>query len=750
MGFLGLGAPYEWGDSLEDGVLAWVREHGIEQFLAMWNKIKDLESTELKWGDEIEYSILTIDEVNGTVKCKLRGKEILDELNQKEVEYAACCEETERVVCSWVPEYGAWMVEGTPAQPYTGFASALMSVEKNMRKRRARLLSVLKAGEICPTVPCFPLMGVDVFTDPPLPPGGSVGQSLFIPDTMINPHPRFAALTGNIRRRRGKPVDIRMPRFKDTNTPEAKIPVGGPQPKFVDDALNMDEVYMDAMAFGMGCCCLQVTFQAHDIDESRHLYDQLAVLTPMLIALTAATPVARGVLLDSDSRWDLISQSVDDRTDAERMPAGAKGKPTADSAGLAHSAMWQGGNGTQIKSRYDSISLYMCRSLSEEHSHCSSKYNDVFAPIDEDAYNRLIAGGVDRLLARHISHLFSRDPLVIFRGRVSELNDAESTEHFENLQSTNWQTVRWKPPPASSKHLGVGGDLDIGWRVEFRSMEVQMTDFENAAFTVFIVLASRVILYFDLNLYVPLSKVDDNMRRAQKRDALQTQSFWFSQCLMPPCSSCPGDKKKMQRDKVAGLVGAGEVPLEEISVLEILTGHGSFRGLCPLIMAYLDIIGTDSETLRTVTTYLDFIVARAAGQLVTTATWMRKFIREHSDYKFDSVVSARIATDLMAKCHRIGQGLEKAPEMYGDFPITPVTAKDAYSAKLTTSDVPLSRSVSHVGKTMEKYSQREVLMAKKRSLQTELEEHKKQMQKTASSLQDIESELLKFQPGEGR
>ena len=180
-------------------------------------------------------------------------------------------------------------------------------------------------------------------------------------------------------------------------------------------------------------------------------------------------------------------------------------------------------------------------------------------------------------------------------------------------------------------------------------------------------------------------------------DVLCMQSFWFAQSLMPPCSSCPDGKKKMRRDKVAGLVGAGEVPLEEISILEILTGKGSYRGLCPLIMAYLDIIGTDSETLRTVTTYLDFIVARAAGQLMTAAAWMRKYIREHPDYKFDSVVSSRIAADLMAKCHRIGQGLEKVPEMYGDFHITQVTAKDAFSAKLDMSNnIPLNRSVSHV------------------------------------------------------
>ena len=51
-------------------------------------------------------------------------------------------------------------------------------------------------------------------------------------------------------------------------------------------------------------------------------------------------------------------------------------------------------------------------------------------------------------------------------------------------------------------------------------MEVQLTDFENAAFTTFVVLVSRVILAFGLNLYIPLSKVDENMRRAHKRDAV--------------------------------------------------------------------------------------------------------------------------------------------------------------------------------------------------------------------------------------
>jgi glutamate--cysteine ligase catalytic subunit len=38
-------------------------------------------------------------------------------------------------------------------------------------------------------------------------------------------------------------------------------------------------------------------------------------------------------------------------------------------------------------------------------------------------------------------------------------------------------------------------------------MEVQMTDFENAAFAVFVVLLSRAILSFNLNFYIPISKV---------------------------------------------------------------------------------------------------------------------------------------------------------------------------------------------------------------------------------------------------
>ena len=39
------------------------------------------------------------------------------------------------------------------------------------------------------------------------------------------------------------------------------------------------------------------------------------------------------------------------------------------------------------------------------------------------------------------------------------------------------------------------------------SLQVQLTDFENAAFTVFTVLLTRTILSFGLNFLIPISKV---------------------------------------------------------------------------------------------------------------------------------------------------------------------------------------------------------------------------------------------------
>lgn len=133
-------------------------------------------------------------------------------------------------------------------------------------------------------------------------------------------------LTANIRRRRGSKVQINMPIFHDVNTPKPFIDPTIPWDRDLfkhdkeakEGAALPDHIYMDAMAFGMGCCCLQITFQACNIDEGRRLYDQLAPVAPLMMALSANSPIYRGYLADVDARWNVISASVDDRTPEER------------------------------------------------------------------------------------------------------------------------------------------------------------------------------------------------------------------------------------------------------------------------------------------------------------------------------------------------------------------------------------------------------------------------------------------------
>lgn len=751
MGLLVEGSPLDWPDALE--WLQFVRTQGIDQFLHTYARVKDIEGDELKWGDELEYGVFHMDKQSKQARLALRGAEILHQLQAKEQKSHDARQEAASPTsggcvdgCNWVPEYGAWMIEGTPSMPYGGFTSDLRKVEANMRLRRARLLALLKEDEIAPSVTAFPMMGVGDFTVPPSKPHGDVAMSDYVSDSIINPHPRFATLTRNIRQRRTRKVDIRVPIFRDAFTESrleaeqaesswtaeksrphyeskrdvspygsaptspsstsnsedngeamSKSPTAANTAKKLQDLCDPKDVlhkiskaaeaaarkpepypgfiHMDAMAFGMGMCCLQVTFQAKNIGESRHLYDHLGVLSPILLALTAATPILKGKLADTDVRWATISAAVDDRTPQE---LGEAPPPTDEETKEKYSHM--AGNGVKRlpKSRYEGISTFICNHKQGEDPHTlTDKYNDVEVPYDEKSYETLIAAGVDRLLALHISHLFIRDPLVIYKQRL-HLDNEHETDHFENIQSTNWQTVRWKPPPpVHADHEGP----HIGWRTEFRSMEIQLTDFENAAFTVFIALVSRVILTFDLNLYIPLSKVNDNMEAAHRVNAVLDEKFHFRCHLAPPevDDCCSQGSCQLHEDPDASQL---------MTIAEIMLGKGTyFPGLIPLVYAYLDYIECDEATRTLVQKYMCLIAKRATGELPTAATWMRRFVFAHPDYRHDSVIPQSTAFDLLMECQQIGEGVKQCPELLGEFKIAPVRGQAAYRVPLKSSGV---------------------------------------------------------------
>ena len=649
------------------------------------------------------------------------------------------------------------MIEATPGIPYGSETIDLRAVERNMAMRRYRITSALPSNIYPFSIVNFPLLGTIDCVNPARTPGGPFSQSAYVSDACISPHPRFGTLTANIRKRRGRKVVIHVPIFKDTNTTVDAAGQGGvtnitnpifcqsctpcmgmpnteatiradnaeieekllASPKIssssstnTTDTLttttypltnieNIDTssgptyipkdgaIHMDAMTFGMGCCCLQVTFQARDLQESLYLYDQLAIMAPIMMALTGNTPVWRGYLADTDTRWDVIAASVDCRTPIER---GMENEETLPEWMNTPNAVYSASNGKRRiqKSRYSSIDCYISNS-----ARCDEKYNDIDIQYDQEAFTELCNAGIDEKLARHVAHLFIRDPLVIFSERIT-VDDTLTAEHFENIQSTNWRSVRWKPPPPDSP--------SIGWRVELRTMEAQITDFENAAFTVFVTLLSRVMLFFDLNLYIPLSKVDENLSRASKREAASKEKFYFRtrvtdrMCTEPvtpssisttnngsllpttttttttndhPPANChcgiPFDLSSPLPESTANNQSSPNTnEYEEMTIVQILLGKGpDFPGLIPLMHLYLDFIKCDEETRNMINAYNAFIIRRATGESCTGATYQRNFIRNHKDYKYDSVVAPSIVYDLLDHLQQLANGKISAEGLLG-------------------------------------------------------------------------------------
>lgn len=235
------------------------------------------------------------------------------------------------------------MLEATPGKPWGIGFKDLLDVEQNMKwryvfpsppmpkphaDRNSRKLAKehMKPEEYPMTLTTYPRLGSPgIFTDPYFPPSGEKLRSQFVPDEIANPHIRFPTLAANIRSRRGRKVQVNVPIYRDVNTPWPwKDPTvnydlhNWPEDDDVRNGAAPDNfIHMDAMAFGMGSCCLQITFQAKNITEGRRMYDQLSPLAPILLALTAATPIYKGFLADTDVRWNQISRAVDDRTAEE-------------------------------------------------------------------------------------------------------------------------------------------------------------------------------------------------------------------------------------------------------------------------------------------------------------------------------------------------------------------------------------------------------------------------------------------------
>lgn len=96
-----------------------------------------------------------------------------------------------------------------------------------------------------------------------------------------------------------------------------------------------------------------------------------------------------------------------------------------------------------------------------------------------------------------------------------------------------------------------------------------------------------VLLSFELNMYIPMSKNDENMERAHQRGAATDGKFWFRSHLVDPVDTdCPS--YNVEGAHSCCETHSNEDHTQEMTCLEILMGKGNyFPGLVPLITAYM-------------------------------------------------------------------------------------------------------------------------------------------------------------------
>lgn len=452
-------------------------------------------------------------------------------------------------------------------------------------------------------------------------------ESDYLNDYVISRHPRFGALTKNIRQRKGSKVKGLVPIFKDKYTNVDKVTKDEPYPGFI---------HMDSMAFGMGCCCYQLTIGCSSFNAALFQYDQLIPLTPIINLLSGSSPIFKGKLSNWDLRYNLVGQLVDCRKPEELDPKSSY---------------------YNYKSRYSSVYSYISENVYiQDHHNDYPKF-----PINKDYLNDLIDHGFKPRIAEHICNLFVKDPILIYEKKIL-INDPHDMSHFINLQSTNWNSLRFKPP--------VPSDNDDCFKIEIRSADLQLTPYENAALSTFVIIYSQLIVNYDVNFIIPILLVDKNFDNSHVMNSILDSKFYWR------TNSIPERYRESNLEKYKFLRNVNDLPegysdpiedsknIELLTLAEILEGKGNYPGLLKVMFEYIDSTYDESKG-KVLKEHLYFLLKRAKGKLMTDARYIRQFVLNHEDYKQDSIISDKIAYDLVKHLLKVQKGEIVPSELFG-------------------------------------------------------------------------------------
>ena len=161
-------------------------------------------------------------------------------------------------------------------------------------------------------------------------------------------------------------------------------------------------------------------------------------------------------------------------------------------------------------------------------------------------------------------------------------------------------------------------------------MDIQLTDFENTCLIVTLGLITNVINHFNVDFVIPIEMADENMKRAHYRDALLNEKFWFkTNCLK---SEKYWESDLAESDYLRSGADDKKQVYEELYIHEILMGKDKFPGMFSLIRKFMDIKGYCPDHKNQIEQIIDFLMARAKGEVPTGARFIREYVLKHPLY----------------------------------------------------------------------------------------------------------------------
>ena len=315
---------------------------------------------------------------------------------------------------------------------------------------------------------------------------------------------------------------------------------------------------------------------------------------------------------------------------------------------------------------------------------CSPIYNDQKHPVNREFLeffkkcledNGMPEIAQDARLMNHFGHMFIRETAVLFNEDFEALRNGKnretpeewikstnlkdnqhvlfSTRFFENIQSTIYNSTRFKP--------SANFETSNSWLVEFRVMDAPITAREKTYFTLFSTLFQRIITdpKLQTNFYIPISFSDRNHSRGIRRNAVRKQRFYFRRYFYGEkcddaryqCSADDPTNVEEKREKFKNEM------LVELTLEELFEGGESHQGFKGLIKAFIELnkaqLLKDSQAqgedvIKAIWDTFHFFENRVRGETLTSAGLQRWFIHQHPLYKSDSVVEGQLRSDFIS------------------------------------------------------------------------------------------------------